>query len=160
MGTGKTSVGKVLSKRLNRLVIDVDRYIEEGQKRKIREIFERDGEVSFRQLEKKAIEEITQKDNLVITTGGGAVLDPENLERLKSSGWVICLSAAFDTIYKRVKGSRNRPLLNHRDVAGEVERLLILRKPYYEKADMEFKTDKLTSAQVAENILEALKGKI
>ena len=156
MGTGKTSVGKILGKRLNRPVMDVDFTIEEKEKRKIGEIFKNSGEAYFRSVEKEAIREICRQQSLVITTGGGAVIDPENLEALKASGWVIGLSATPETICQRVKDSRHRPLLDGEDKLGEVKRLLAARKPFYEKADFYFETDGRSSAQVAGLILEKL----
>ena len=160
MGTGKTSVGKILGKRLSRAVVDVDLYIEAAEKKKISQIFQEEGEAYFRSLEKKAIEEICRRDGIVITTGGGAVIDSKNLECLKKSGWVVGLFATPQTIFKRVKDSRHRPLLDGKDKLGEIERLLELRRPFYEKAELRFETDGRSSPQVAELILEALKGKL
>jgi shikimate kinase len=156
MGTGKTSVGKILGKRLNRPVMDVDRYIEEKEKRKIAKIFRDSGEAYFRSVEKEAIREISRQQGLVITTGGGAVIDPENFQALKASGWVIGLSATPETIYQRVKDSRHRPLLGGEDKFSEIKRLLEARKPFYEKADFYFETDGQNSAQVAGLIIEKL----
>lgn len=160
MGTGKTSVGKILAKKLNREVMDVDRRVELGEKRKITDIFEKEGEAFFRSLEKEAIREASQKKGVVITTGGGAMLDPENVEILKGTGWVIRLSARPETIFARVRHSRQRPLLKGKDMLSEIKRLLALREPFYQKADLTFETDGQNSSEVADRILEALKGKL
>lgn len=160
MGTGKTRIGKMLAKRLNRPMVDVDRYIEVSAKKKISEIFRKDGEAFFRNLEKEAIHEICERQAIVITTGGGAALNPENLTTLKSSGWVVGLSASPETIYCRVKDSNHRPLLDGKDKLKEIERLLEIRKPYYEKADFYFETDGKSPAQMADIILKTLAGKI
>lgn len=160
MGTGKTSVGKILAKKLNRPIVDVDEALEASEKRKIKDIFEKDGEAFFRTLEKKAIREISQRRGLVITTGGGAILDVQNIEALKETGLLVALWASPETILKRVAHSKTRPLLKEEDRLGQIQRLLAIRKPFYEKADFHFKTDSLTAEQVAKNILEKLGDKL
>ncbi len=163
MGTGKSTVGKTLSKKMGRTLVDIDQRIEEGQKRRIADIFEKDGETVFRDLEKRAIREAVLGSGLVITTGGGAVMDPENLSVLKERGIVILLEAQPDTIYKRVKDSRHRPLLHlpagqagSNDVMGEIRRLLAQRQPQYDRADFKFATDGKSAAQVSDEILAKL----
>src|SRR3989338_3633633 len=123
MGTGKTSVGKILASKLGRPVADVDQRIEERQKRKIREIFESEGEARFRAFEKEAVAEIASGEGVVITTGGGVVLDPANIAALKKNGILVALSATPETIHRRVKNARHRPLLLKTDVFGEIKRL-------------------------------------
>lgn len=159
MGTGKSSVGKALGRQTGRRVVDIDQWIESQKGHKIREIFEREGEARFRELEKQAIAEVVKFSGTVITTGGGAVLNPVNLEALKKCGWVITLSASPDTIYERVKESRHRPLLkdgSKEEVTAKIRRLLEIRNPLYAQADYEFKTDGLAPDQVAHLILETL----
>ncbi len=156
MGTGKTSVGKALSKKLGRELIDLDLRIEAKEKRKIREIFEKEGEAHFRALEKEMVSEIAGKENAVITTGGGAVLDPENITTLRKNGWIVALSARPETIFERVKNSQQRPLLKGGNLLAEIERLLDSRKPFYENCDFSFKTDDLLSSEVADHIIELL----
>ena len=160
MGTGKSSVGKILAKHMRRQLVDVDQYIEKKEKRKISDIFEKEGEAEFRRLEKEAIREISEIDGAVITTGGGAVLDPENLEALKKTGCLVALFASPETIFDRVKNSRHRPLLKAKDVYGEIKRLLEIRKPYYEKADVCCQTDGRTPSEVAKVILEKLETEV
>ena len=160
MGTGKTSVGKILGKKLNREVIDVDQYIETTQKRKISEIFEKEGEVFFRAVEKKAIRDISGRRGIVITTGGGAVLDPQNIQVLKETGWVVCLSAPPETVFSRVKYSRHQPLLAGKDTLAEIRHLLRIREPFYAEADFRVETGGCTSAQAADEILKILKEKL
>lgn len=172
MGTGKSTVGKTLAGKLGRTLVDIDRKIEEREGRRIADIFKKDGESAFRTLEKQMIREAALGSNLVITTGGGAVVDPENFAALKERGLLIALEAGVETIYKRVKNSRRRPLLSppagqagppggragFADVPGEIKRLLEVRKPFYDKADFKFSTDGKTSEQVADEILEKLSG--
>lgn len=156
MGTGKSSVGKVLAQKLCRPLIDVDSYIEEKEKRKIREIFKKDGEAVFRAMEKEAIRLLSFPGGSVMTTGGGAVLDAENRRVLKGSGIVVALLAKPETIFERVKNSRNRPLLAGEDMLGEIKTLLEQRRPFYQEADLFFETDGKTPTQVAEMISAAL----
>lgn len=159
MGTGKTSVGKALGRQSSRNVIDVDQWIENRTRKKIREIFEREGEPHFRALEKEAVAEVAKLEGVVITTGGGAVLDAANVAALKKSGWLVALSAKPETIFERVKDSRNRPLLKCGptvETRDEIVRLLNARAPFYAKADYTFETDGLSPDQVAQLILETL----
>ena len=156
MGTGKSTVGKILAKRLGRTWVDVDQRIEEAEKRKIGDIFEKDGEAGFRALEKEMVRRVCGGANLVITTGGGAVLDEENMRALKQNGFLIALDASPETIYQRVKDSRHRPLLKSGDLMGEIRRLLEARRPFYAKADVSFRTDGKTAADVAGAIAGAL----
>jgi shikimate kinase len=156
MGTGKTTVGKALSKRTGLALMDVDHLIEEKERRRIADIFEKDGEPAFRKLEKETISRIASLAGQIITTGGGAVLDPDNFEALKKNGLVIALEARPETIYERVKGSRHRPLLSSGELELEIRRLLESRRPIYDKADLKFSTDGKTAQQVADEIAAAL----
>ena len=159
MGTGKTSVGKILARRLNKTLYDVDHWIESRENRSVREIFGKEGEAYFRRLEKEAIQAIVQEKDAVITTGGGAVLDPENRKALSENGWVVALHASAETIHKRLKNSKNRPLLQKGDRLSEIKRLLEARKPFYVRADLSLNTDGKSAAQVAGIILKSLAGK-
>lgn len=159
MGTGKSSVGRALGKKLKRPVIDVDENIELSEKTSIREIFEKYGEAHFRLLEKKAIEEVSSRSGAVITTGGGAVLDAGNVRALKKNGILVALSASPETIFARVKNSGQRPLLDQGDPLAEIRRLLSLREPHYRLADVFIDTDGKRPAKVAEEIIGILKGR-
>ena len=163
MGTGKSTVGKILAKKLGRELVDVDQRIEEKEKRRIAEIFEKDGEPVFRRLEKQMVRSVASGSKLVITTGGGAVIDTENVSALKANGILVLLEAQPRTIYQRVKDSRHRPLLNlpagqagTQDMQSEIQRLLEARKPHYDRADLKCATDGKTAQQVADEILRTL----
>ena len=110
-------------------------------------------------MEKEAVRLISEKENAVITTGGGAVLDPENRQRLAKNGWIVVLHASPETIYKRVKNSKKRPLLQGGDMLAEIKRLLEIRKPFYDHADFSLDTNGKSPMQVANLILKALGGK-
>ena len=156
MGTGKSTVGKILAKKMNRALVDIDHRVEEKEKRKISEIFEKEGEDYFRRLEKETIRDVVSHSGQVITTGGGAVMDAENLAALKSGGFLVALTASAETIYQRVKDTRHRPLLKSGDLLAQIRQLLEARRPAYDKADLHFASDGKTGAQVADQILEAL----
>jgi shikimate kinase len=159
MGTGKTSVGKMIAQRLKRPLIDVDKHIETVEKRKIADIFAQEGEAYFRSIETKAIAEFSTLRGVVITTGGGSVLNPKNLEALRRGGWLVALRASPETIYERVKDSPHRPLLLIPDRLSEIRRLLEVRSPVYQKADFSFCTDDKTPSETTAEILAAIEQK-
>ena len=111
MGTGKTSTGKLLSGRLAMPLVDVDEEIEAGTGISISRIFQQYGETYFRNLERETIAKLVQGENTIIATGGGAVLDPLNLMRLKETGIVVSLTASIEVILERTGHRNNRPLL-------------------------------------------------
>jgi len=160
MGTGKTSVGGLLSKYLVREFVDVDKLIEEEQGMAILQIFAEKGEEYFRGAEKRVIKELSLRDNLVIAAGGGAVLFEENVANLKKNGIIFCLSAAPSVILQRTKGYRHRPLLN--DVDEPLKRigeLMDLRASYYERAaDYMIDTSMVDIEEVMAKIVDIVKG--
>ena len=153
MGTGKSAAGKLLAKKLKRKFLDLDSLIEHKVGKKISDIFSQDGEAFFRTLEKEAVREIAQKENLVVACGGGVVIDQENIIMLKASGRLICLTARPEIILKRCQDSSDRPLLNVEEPQKEIERLLALRAPFYAQAHMSIDASDLTVSQVADQIL-------
>jgi len=156
MGTGKTAVGKLLSQRLGREFLELDEVIEKKEGTSIREIFEKKGEAYFRKLEKEAVKETAQKKGIIISAGGGAIIDEENLKNLKENGILICLSSSVDVILKRTKGPKKRPLLNVPDPKKKIEELLKKRESYYKKSDFCIDTSTLTVEQVVDKIIEIL----
>lgn len=156
MGTGKTVVGKQLAERLGRDFLELDEMIEKKEGCSIREIFERRGESYFRAAEKEVVKEAVRKKYVVISAGGGAIIDEENFENLKKDGFIICLKASPDIILERTKGLKSRPLLNVPDPKKKIRGLLKKRGPYYKKADFCINTDNLTVEQVAEKIITLL----
>ncbi len=131
MGAGKTSVGKLLAKRLSRQFHDSDHEIEARTGVRIPVIFEIEGEAGFRQRESAVIDELTQAEDIVLATGGGAVLDPRNRELLHSRGTVVYLRASVDELYNRTRRDRNRPLLQTADPRGRLAELMKVRDPLY-----------------------------
>ncbi|MFQ6091562.1 MAG: shikimate kinase [bacterium] len=157
MGTGKTVVGKKLAERLQMKFIDVDGLIEERSGTSISEIFDRFGEPHFRKVEKEVVAEVSAGDGLVVATGGGAVLDPENVTNLKSMGKMIHLSARPDVILERTKDADDRPLLETADRRKQIAALLAKRAPFYARADYEIDTSELSVEDVVDEIVSYLK---
>lgn len=154
MGTGKTAVGRLIAEKLGWEFLELDDIIEKKEGTSIREIFEKKGEPYFRKLEKDVVKETSQKKGVIISAGGGAVIDEENFKNLKKSGVIICLEASPGVILERTKGITARPLLNVPDPKKKIEGLLKKREPYYKKADFCINTDNLTVEQVAEKIMD------
>jgi shikimate kinase len=157
MGTGKTEVGKELARLLAMKLIDIDTEIEKSQKMTINEIFKRFGEQKFREIETEMIKKVTHKRNVIISTGGGAVLKQENINALKKTGIIICLMATPGTILLRTSGTDERPLLQVEKPLERINELLQFRMPYYEKADITIDTEDKTPLQIAEEIREKIR---
>ena len=131
MGAGKTSVGRVLAKRLNKVFQDSDHVIEERTGVKIPVIFEIEGEPGFRSREAAVLDELTVLDNVVLATGGGAVLASENRERLHARGTVVYLRASVKDLLNRTRHDKNRPLLQTADPRARLNELFETRDPLY-----------------------------
>lgn len=134
MGCGKSTVGKLLAERLKLTFCDTDSYIEQREDCSISEIFERRGEDCFRTVEKAVIKELSNKKGLVIATGGGVVINPNNAENLRKTGLVVFLDVTPETVLKRLEGDTTRPLLMRDDKETAVRELLNRRKPIYQAA--------------------------
>lgn len=158
MGTGKTSVGKRLAKELNLKFVDTDDLIEKEAGASIKEIFAKFGEGYFRRLESKVINEISSHTDMVISTGGGAVVNLLNLEALKKSSIIISLTASIDTILLRIGNGDERPLISQGDAKEAVSNLLKVREPFYKKADFIIDTTGKTISDVAEEVKEKLQA--
>jgi shikimate kinase len=131
MGAGKTSVGRVLAKRLNKAFYDSDQVIEERTGVKVAVIFEIEGEAGFRQRESAIVDELTRLGDIVLATGGGAILGAENRDRLKSRGTVVYLRASVKDLLNRTRHDKNRPLLQTADPRARLDELFELRDPLY-----------------------------
>ncbi|HEY1372133.1 MAG TPA: shikimate kinase [Candidatus Binatia bacterium] len=154
MAVGKTQVGRKVARRLGWRFIDVDRAIERDEGRKVQEIFHRDGEARFRLLEKQKLREILMRERQVIATGGGAVMDGENLSLLKEKALLVCLTARPETILGRVRGGK-RPLLDVADRETRVRELMSRRAPVYAQAHATIDTENLSIDEVVEEVLRA-----
>ena len=157
MGTGKTSVGKELSRILGYEFIDTDELIEELEGMPISLIFKKKGEDYFRKIEQDTVEKISNLDNTVIATGGGVIKDRKNVEHLGRKGVLIWLKADPEIILKRVmlEGGK-RPLLNVEEPLNEITSLLSERMKFYECADTSVDTNYITPQETAHEIIERL----
>jgi shikimate kinase len=136
MGSGKSTVGRLLARRLRFQFLDTDQLVEERARTTIKEIFARpNGEAMFRDRETAALESLLVATHRhVIATGGGIVTQPRNLPLLRSLGWVVLLQADTEEIYRRVARNHERPLLKVKDPKARVTEMLAQRKPLYEEA--------------------------
>ncbi len=151
MGTGKTTVGASLAQKMNWKHVDTDVLIEEKEG-SILEIFHKHGEAHYRQIEAGCIRQVTLGSQQVITTGGGSVLLPENRIALKQNGFVVLLTAMPETIIKRVREDKNRPLLQG-DLAERVHQLLRDRENAYKFADFTVDTTDLAVDEIVDTII-------
>ena len=158
MGTGKTEVSRELARLLTMKLIDIDTEIEKSVRVSINQIFKQFGEQKFREMETEMIEKVSSEKNVIISTGGGAVLKQENMDVLKKTGMVICLMATPETILRRTSGSSERPLLQVEKPLEKINELLHFRQPFYEKADMMIDTDNKTPLQIAEEIVAIIRN--
>lgn len=157
MGTGKTSVGREISRKLGYRFIDTDVLIEEREGRAISVIFKENGEDYFRKLEEGVIEVVSKEKNVVIATGGGVIKNRKNVENLGREGIIIWLKASPEIILKRImtEGGK-RPLLEVEEPISEVNKLLNERMGLYRQSDTSIDTDYITSEEAAEEIMEKL----
>jgi len=147
MGSGKSTIGRILARELRLDFYDSDHVIEQRTGVTIPWIFDVEGEAGFRERERQVIDALTQKQNIVMATGGGAVLTTENRISLASRGLVVYLQVSIQEQIARTEKSSNRPLIQQQDLRESLEKLNSVREPHYlEIADLVFDTN-LSSAQ-------------
>jgi shikimate kinase len=161
MGSGKTAVGRRLATLLGRPFVDSDAEIEKRTGVDIRFIFEKEGETRFRQRERDVIAELTTLDGIVLATGGGAILDASTRARLAETGVVVYLETTIDTLVRRTKAAKTRPLLMGEDPRAVLERLMVARRPLYETAaDLRIETTGRQVRAVAADIQQRLAQRV
>jgi shikimate kinase len=161
MGSGKTAVGRRLAALLGKQFIDSDAEIEKRTGVDIRYIFEKEGEARFRQRERDIIADLTALDDVVLATGGGVILDPANRERLAQTGIVVYLETTIDTLVRRTKAAKTRPLLMNDDPRGVLEQMMVVRRPLYEgAADLRIETTGRQVRAVAADIQQRLAQRV
>lgn len=159
MGVGKSTVGRVLSEKLHYDFVDSDHEIEDKTGATIPMIFDIEGESGFRQREANVIDELTQRTETVLATGGGAVLNVENRKHLRSRGFVVYLRSSVDALVQRTKHDRNRPLLQTDNPRQVLTDLMKQRDPlYHEVADLVIETEQLPVHRVVKKIMDKLEA--
>ena len=159
MGAGKSAVGKQLARQLKLDFVDSDTEIEDRTGVDIPFIFEKEGEAGFRKRESAVIADLTERNNLVLATGGGVIGDPENRRRLGARGQVVYLTASIEQQLARTRRGRERPLLKDGDPREILEKLMAVREPLYvELSDMVVETDKRRVSDVADEIVARLES--
>jgi shikimate kinase len=153
MGTGKTSVGRLVAEALNFEFVDTDEQIQARTGRTISDIFTKDGEAAFRSLEREAVLELSKHSHAVISTGGGLPTNPENLAQLKTNALVICLCSSPEKIWERVRHQSHRPLLQGPEPLQKIRELLAAREPFYKQADVLINADIRAVREVAQQVV-------
>ena len=158
MGTGKSSVGRLVAGALHFTFLDTDDVIEARAGATIQEIFQHHGEPVFREWEHRIVEELTRRNRTVIATGGGLPTDEANLASLKSHSLVVCLWSSAEKIWQRVKGQTHRPLLNNPDPLGKINELLKIRGPFYRQADILINTEFRSLREVTHQVIHQFRA--
>ena len=157
MGTGKSTILNCLHQLCGLQKIEMDEQIVQEQGMSIPDIFAQKGEETFRNLETELVKRISHMDNIVVSCGGGTVMRQCNVEEMKKNGTIVLLTATPQTVYERVKGSHNRPLLEKNMNPQYIEQLMEARRPKYEAAaDIIVKTDGRTAKEICQEIKERL----
>ena len=159
--SGKTEIGKMLVRELRRDFLDTDSLIEKNTGCSIEVIISRSGWDRFREIEKRLVKEVSRRDNLVIATGGGVVIDEENVKNLKENGWIVWLKGESEVLKMRMdseqKSNKIRPSLTGADPLEEIKHVLEARTPLYEQAaNLVVDTTTLSLMEVASSIIKAL----
>lgn len=157
MGTGKSTTGRLLARRLVRPFIDIDRRIEMKAGMSVYDIFKVYGEKHFRELEKQVIFSVSRYTNTIIATGGGAVLDSGNISRLRENGIIVLLTASPEVILERTARRNERPLLAGEDKKARIVSLLNQRQKFYDCADYKIDTSNLMPYVVVDMVVEFLR---
>jgi shikimate kinase len=159
MGTGKTTVSRILHKEMKLPEIDMDSYIVKREGMSINEIFEKYGEEYFRKVETECLIEILQNNGVIVSCGGGVVVKDENVEYMKDKGTIVLLTATPETVYNRVKHSENRPILNGNMNVEFIASLMEKRRErYLEVADIIIDTNNKNSLAVAKEIIKKVQN--
>jgi len=158
MGTGKTTIGRLIAARRGMTFTDMDDIIVEREGKSIPRIFAEDGEPRFRACERRLAQDLAARRGLVIATGGGIVLNPDNIADFSRTGLVVCLWAEPEEILRRVGSDTNRPLLAVEDKLGRIRELLAKRTPLYKAVPNRVETTGADTETVVNRILRLYDG--
>ena len=136
MGSGKTVIGKSLANKLSYKFIDTDKLIEQKAKKSIKGIFDENGELFFRELEEQVITNLLYEKKIIISLGGGSIVNNNIRKIIKKNSYNIYLQVKIDTLVKRLENSKNRPLIINKDLKTTLNNLIEKRKKFYQKADL------------------------
>lgn len=153
MGTGKSTVGRLVAEILHFDFVDTDHEIERRCGMTVRAVFEQHGEPVFRDWERRLVAELAGHSKTLIATGGGLPAQPGNMELLKRHALVVCLWASPEAIYARVRAHTHRPLLNDADPLGRIRALLAEREPFYRQADVLVNSEMRSAREVALHVV-------
>lgn len=157
MGTGKSSVGRLVAEQLHFDYLDTDELIQSRTGRTIADIFKHDGEPAFRKLEQQLVAELAARKRTVIATGGGLPANPLNLTSLKNHALIVCLWASPEKIWERVRNQTHRPLLCDPNPKLKIRELLAAREPFYRQADVLINTDLRSAREAAQQVVHQFK---
>jgi shikimate kinase len=153
MGTGKSSVGRLVADQLHFTYLDTDDVLVSRAGKSITELFAQAGETAFREKESALVLELAPRTRTVIATGGGLPVNPANLASLKTHALVMCLWASPEKIWERVRGQNHRPLLSDPDAPARLRALLAAREPFYRQADVLVNTEMRSLREVAHQVI-------
>lgn len=153
MGTGKSTVGKILAEKLGMEFCDTDALVETKAGKTIVEIFDELDEEAFRKMETDVLKSVTNRKNLVVSTGGGIVVTMGNMELMRSAGKLVSLIASPEQIFERIKDDKGRPLLQVESPLDEIKKMLYDRAPFYINTDHIIETTDMTPEEAAEEII-------
>jgi shikimate kinase len=158
MGTGKSSVGRLVAELLHFAFLDTDELIVARAGKPITDIFAQQGEAAFRELERKVVKELVGRTQTVISTGGGVPVNPDNLVSLKTHALVVCLWASPEKIWENMHGQAHRPLVNVADPQARIRTLLAEREQFYRQADVLLNTELRSVREVAHQVIHQFRS--
>jgi shikimate kinase len=164
MASGKSTIGPILANTFGWNFYDLDRLIEEKVGKKIKDIFDVEGEEFFRDIERKLLQEVSQLQNYIIALGGGTIADPTNIKMIKSTGLLIYLETSPNEAYKRLRFKRDRPVLlfegeeepTESEFLEKINTLLKKRKKYYDQADVKISTDNIRIGNTIDKLISII----